>query len=78
MYYRQLGIYLSIVEKNINYFQMSGQKCSYYMCNCSKRNSPGLRTFSFPIKDPERCEKWVKNSGKNLYVIGSFDFEVAT
>lgn len=43
---------------------VSGQVCSYFLCGKSVRNTPGLRKFGFPVKDKERCKKWITNSGK--------------
>lgn len=43
---------------------MSGKKCSYFSCCNSLKNTPGLRRFTFPIKDPDRCQTWIANSGK--------------
>lgn len=47
---------------------MSGSKCSYINCKNSSKNTPGLRKFSFPVKDKERCKKWVLLCGNPLLV----------
>ncbi|VEN60059.1 unnamed protein product [Callosobruchus maculatus] len=38
-------------------------RCSYFMCGKSIRNTPGLRTFTFPVNDENRCMTWMINSG---------------
>lgn len=37
--------------------------CAYKDCTNSRRNSSGLSFHVFPIKDIERCKKWIRNSG---------------
>ncbi|KAB0803465.1 hypothetical protein PPYR_00435 [Photinus pyralis] len=38
-------------------------RCSYFLCAKSKRGTPGLRMFFFPVTDTDRCQKWIEHSG---------------
>lgn len=42
---------------------MSGNKCSYINCRNSNKNTTNLRKCFFPVKDLERCQKWILFSG---------------
>lgn len=46
--------------------------CAYKNCTNSRSNSPGLSFYVFPVKDIERCKKWIRNSG-NVHLIQNID-----
>lgn len=45
-----------------------GNICSYHNCGASKRTDSSIKMFSFPVKDKERCEKWILNGGKKKII----------
>lgn len=48
---------------------MAGNVCAYYLCGKSSRRTPGLRRFTFPVNDSERCEKWILNAGRLRFLL---------
>uniref|UniRef100_A0A1B0A6C6 THAP-type domain-containing protein n=1 Tax=Glossina pallidipes TaxID=7398 RepID=A0A1B0A6C6_GLOPL len=42
---------------------MGGNRCRFRDCNVSTLNCPGIHFFRFPIKEPERFQKWLTFSG---------------
>lgn len=43
---------------------MGGTRCSFQFCPNTSASKPGIHFFHFPVKYKERCELWIKNSGK--------------
>ena len=41
---------------------MSVTRCAVPQCTLAQRrsNPGGVSTFSFPVKDPERCKQWIR------------------
>lgn len=48
----------------LHIFRMGGCRCVYRNCQSSTNLTPGLHYFHFPIRDPERCDQWIKNARK--------------
>lgn len=47
--------------------RMGGCRCVYRSCQSSTNITPGLHYFHFPIRDPDRCEQWIKNARKPTF-----------
>lgn len=46
---------------------VSAGRCAYMNCQLSRRDHPSVHFYKFPVKYPEKCQKWITNSGnKNL------------
>lgn len=42
-------------------FTVSSHRCVYAFCQNSRKDSPHLSFYKFPIKDKSRCKLWVVN-----------------
>lgn len=52
---------------------MGGCRCTYRKCESSTASSPGLHYFHFPVRDPQRCNKWIENARKPAFRVLSKD-----
>lgn len=44
--------------------------CAYMNCRNTRKYSPGLSFFRFPLKDKDRCIQWLVNSGNVKIKLG--------
>ncbi|GLV43453.1 uncharacterized protein CBL_03995 [Carabus blaptoides fortunei] len=42
---------------------VSAGRCAYMNCRLSRRDYPSVHFYKFPVKYPEKCQKWITNSG---------------
>lgn len=52
--------------------RVSSYSCAYRHCKNSRGNTSAISFYGFPVKNIERCKKWIINSG-NLTLIKNID-----